>query len=385
MSTVSAAKVSVPEPLLRWTPLAAGSAILFVICYGIFTLVRQYFLDNGQPLDISRAQAVTFPLFGILVYLISRAFAPLRVLLILGCVSAGLLGVFYAYNYQLFANSSFVIATLNDDPFSSETRIFRKVIERESGQSGGVDVLSYYTSIADASGAKSLLAEDARTQGVVWGSRRWLNVTLGESGESSSISRFGANWMNEDLGGLKIIERVPWIGLSFKPVRQTASFLSAFFHGSPEMLKYAAQMKAPWTSYAHRGAAYLALGNHNLRQALQRDRYNPIELECAAENYRLGLSLVRSQDNHELNSALRNNLGVAWYLQGVLEGVKTLRSEGRAQITAAVKIPQRFKRRAPTFSSPKTAWENFQTIRIIQRKKSATRVTSELTNNAGLK
>lgn len=340
--------------------------VLFTAAVGAFVSTRQYLLMNAEPLDVSRAQAIAFPIFALFLYFVARIVAPVKGIVLAAVTALGVFGIAYAYNYHLFAGSSFVVATLGDDSFASETRIFKKVIEAESKRTGGVSVTPFYTGLHTAAGAQEILQDDDRTKGVVWGTRRWLNVTLSESVQSRRLQDFSAVWVGE-YGGLKIVEKVPWIGLSYKPIRQTAEFLSAVFHGSTEMLQFAAQMQAPWTSYAHRGLAYLYLGNQQLKTALGGQRYNFAAMDCAIASYQAGWALVQTGDNPELKAALLNNLAVGTYLQGVYEDQKQLRKKGRKDLALAIRQPKVGKgSKQKKFDSPKVAWENFQFFRVHQ-------------------
>ena len=80
-------------------------------------------------------------------------------------------------------------------------------------------------------------------------------------------------------------------------------------------------MRAFWTTYAHRAYPWFINGNRHLLDALDGDFNEPAELDCALIAYKRALSfLVNPSDNPELFGAIMNNTGIAFALQGYLEG-----------------------------------------------------------------
>ena len=285
--------------------------------------------------DISYIQLLVFPLLLFVFYRFS--FLKLRVprLVLLAALLCAVFATAFSFTYLPARGGVFLVARLAGDSHEINSRLFRAKIHADASMLANshrpAAVRRYFREISSLREAAEALKGRKDRRALVWGNRRWLNVSL-KRREPKSLDELEIPAAHEWLRALRLVLTVPVIGLSYNPPNETGGFLALLFSGlaggsrgtvlSPSQelhLRDAGEMVAAWTSFAHKAYPYLLLGNHYLAQAFSREAYQAGEMHCALRAYLRGLSFLRPGNNPDLEAALHNNLGVALAARYVME------------------------------------------------------------------
>lgn len=286
--------------------------------------------------DISYIQLIAFPFLLFLFYRLSFCGRRIPAPVLLAALLCALCATAFSFTYLPARGGVFLVAKLADDPHEISSRLLRAKISDDAAMlaehENPAAVRRYFREIASVQEADEFLGGHRDRHALVWGGKRWLNVSLQGRG-AKSLEELGVSGAHEWFSGLRLVSGVPAFGLSFNPHNESAGFLAILFsalggnrHGpaltfSQELyLRDAGEMLARWTSFAHKAFPYLLVGNHHLLQALDPDSYQPGEMRCALRAYSRALSFLRPRDNPYLQAALHNNLGIALFVRHVMEG-----------------------------------------------------------------
>lgn len=347
-----------------------GIYILFLSCV-VFLGARWYFAHSAKLLDIARAQVFAFPLFVAGLWFVSdRSMALLRPLLA-SVVVIGLTAVGFTYNHHTYVSSAIVVAPLQQDSFATQTRITQDALEAASRRMRGQKFLTTYEKVSSQFDAEALLKRNQKLAGVVWGNSRWLTISFAEETKAIAIGSMTDGAWSKPVEKLQVVTKLPSIGISYNPLRETALFLSLITMQSETSLRAASELQATWSTYGHRPYADLLLGNFYLQQVLQNVHYNYGDLDCAIRAYQQGWQRINAKDNLELKQALLNNLAVATYVQGIFEHDKELRTRSRTWLAMASRPVGVKKKHRATSDASTIAQANFLEIRnvVLQKKK----------------
>lgn len=258
-----------------------------------------------------------------------------RLLLALGVGAAALMSLGTQLTQQK-GSGWIAVAALNGDERGGATRSLAVEVSRSAKRlfpdallkiaqignhsAAGLEVIRLRSGPAKLDEALSYFNDNPRLTLLIWGSPRWLNVTFNPG--AALLTNEGA--FNSWVEGLnfEFIHSVPVIGFSFNPLSETANFLSALAvafgkqgrAAAPEkidILRFAAQHEALWSSYAHRAFAWWLLGNLEVQSAAESKFLEPGELLCAIESYTRARAMLRYGDNPELLAAVLNNRAFA--------------------------------------------------------------------------
>ena len=247
-----------------------------------------------------------------------------------------LLGGVLTYSHVDLAQGAFVVARFEEDALEKETKIFRDRIRKTVGWGGITLVGSHYDSVRNESEARGLLVSNRKLGGVIWGTPRWLNVSLQQHPPLRLFEGAGEAFASDyalpqKYRQLKIITFVSGTGLSTSAEYPTVEFLGglaqvwrAYLNAltSPqsedsfEMLtRSLAAVKGRWTTFSHRALPMWMTGTFHLRRAVVGDMDSPGELSCAIRAFTAALAQLRPGDNPELKVAVLNNLALAYIIR----------------------------------------------------------------------
>lgn len=164
-----ALSVAYSRPSLR----VLGALLLLSVCIAVGIAV----LDVGRS-NHGLIQLVLFPIVLLLMSGLSlhNVTIPRGVLVVAGL--GGLCGALCTYTGVDLAPGAFVVAQLQEDRSDSDVAITRDRIRRPLGGAGLVLVGSLAQQIHSDREAREFLSQRSRLGGIVWGSARWVNVSL---------------------------------------------------------------------------------------------------------------------------------------------------------------------------------------------------------------
>ena len=374
------------------TRLSTLTAALTVGLVAIAAIIRIPALGAATEADLTLLQAIALPLFVAVLFKWEIFGVRIPRGLLIASATCAVLALVYSYSAPA-EGGNFLVARLVGDEFEADTRVFRDklnhALREEQGRHGPRGV-RFHASIKDHSSAASYFAQDAGPLAVVWGSKRWINVTFNPSMSMSFDAEVMEAW--KSLTGLSLVTKVPAIGLSFNPDGDTTLFLARLLAGVSDAgfsggegsdlvsdpsrldrvlsdLQAAGAMRAGWTLFAHRAFPYWVMGNLHLARALANGGYEQGELRCAIDFYSRARLLLRYGDNPELLAAILNNRGFAHFVLGSKEGQPALRKLALKEFLVAARLgrirnPYGFK-----YAATGVARKNFEVVRHRQKKK----------------
>lgn len=314
-------------------PLSTIVCLLVLVVAG--RLASPFLVSQVDP--ISAFQYVAFPIVAafFLCFRVKGARLPRSVVLL--SVAFVVCGAASTFTHLGARGNTVVIARLKDDTLQSRTSVLKEHLERSSPVRSPARYQQDPATPKDSKAVRQILETYPGVTAVVWGSSRWLQIDFQQSAPrflSSFPEGSYGEFLEKRYGApdLLIATGVERIGLSFEPATDTAKFISELLairnfqttaperHHDPEQrLRAVALLQAGWTSNAHRAYPQFHLGTLHLLDVLSFDEYSPGELRCAIRALSGGLVQLRPGDNTELKAALLNNLGVAYFVQGISE------------------------------------------------------------------
>jgi hypothetical protein len=246
------------------------------------------------------------------------------------------LGGILTYSHVDLARGAFVVARFEEDALEKETKIFRDRIRKTVGWNGLTLVGSHYESVRNHDEALALLSSNRKLGGVIWGTPRWLNVSLQHYSNlplfEGAGDAFASDYaISKKYRQLKIITSIPGTGLSTSAEHPTVEFLGRLAQvwsqymdalTSPlseirfEMLtRSLAGVKGRWTAFSHRALPMWMTGTYHLRRAVTNESDSYGETSCAIRAFNAALSQLRPSDNPELKVAVLNNLALAYFIR----------------------------------------------------------------------
>ena len=309
------------------------------ISYGailLFFLIDIAVVSGAIEFDLATVQLIFAPLvvFLISTISISDVKVPWKATLI------ALLLVFACF---LFVHSTpstkdgpILVARFDKDPFNSQSYIFKNNLNEVLAQTSEIETKSLSRRFQTQEEAKEYLSAHKGIAALIWGSKRWLNVNF-QREKAFELSQSNCSSLFDYFSGLKLINNVSWIGLSYEPLKGTTEFLGNLFAGQVPLEQYAIDSRSmrsiflkkhliragtlweQWTSPSHKGLPLMLLGNYLIVEALQHPQYEPEMFKKAIKHYSSALLYVKTEDNPQLHRAVYSNLGIATYIRSRLE------------------------------------------------------------------
>lgn len=342
--------------------------LLLCISFVVFFCARWYFAHSSSLLEIAKAQIFAFPLFVAALWSFNERSTLLLRWSFAFVVVIGLTAVGFAYSHRTIGSRTVLIAPLQNDSFATQTRITQDTFEEASRRIGGIAFTTTYDTVSSEQNAQALLAKNHHTDAVVWGDTRWLHITFADQAQSEQIGINGGGEWGKKFRKLQMVTGVPSIGVSYNPLRASATFISLVTASSEGALRAASELQAAWTTYAHRPYADLLLGNLHMHQAFQNSAYQYGDMDCAIRAYQKGWSRAKAKDNLELKNALLNNLAIATYIQGTVEHDKEARLRARTWLGSLSRQPKSVRRGSQRRDISKIALENVVELRSFVTK-----------------
>ena len=206
---------------IRFLALAAVISVFGAIGIAVFG-------GSVQARIFTQLVVLPFLLFALSKMVIDSVRLP-RIIVGAACLAA-LTGAVIRYGDVVLIPGSLLIARFENDRLGSQTSIVRDKIRSVVG-SGAVAKVGTLESVIDSpTEALTVLAAHPKILGVVWGSDRWLNVSL-RVPEPYALSNLpdgtlGALYLKaHKMRDLKLVTGVPMFGLSKSMDYETALFL----------------------------------------------------------------------------------------------------------------------------------------------------------------
>lgn len=260
----------------------------------------------------------------IVVWLAPKPKATILVLLIGSCFA-----LVDAVLSQRIPRADFLVAARQDDPHLGVTRIFAKNLAGAIGANGPTVAIAPVR-VATRRAAQQLLRDHPSTKAVLWGTQRWLRVSMRPTSPQSLASLLlPAVHLPDWLLDAQIVPGIDDVGLRLEKSGSSTLFLRDLLHGVflgtnlasdaryIAALEGATSWSSGWSTRAHQAYPHLLLGNAYFTKAVRMSFNSSQMLGCAALAYRRGLALMQAQDNPPLYFGLRNNLAVLQILRWV--------------------------------------------------------------------
>lgn len=295
---------------------------------------------GGLMADRARLQLLALPL-------VIALFSQIKVCgqrmprLGLGLVAvAGLGGAVFTYTHVDLAEGAFVIARLTEDELGSESKITRDRVRQVVGREAAALVGTHHAALQSVSEARALLDSDGHLGGVMWGTPRWVTLSLAREPEIT-LDRLvpekpdrGREW--QKLRAMKVVTAVPRVGMSGSSDPATVEFVGKLvpmwrifysallapeeYPSFEQSVRNVSAIKARWTSFSHRALPMWMTGSYHLVRALGEDVPEYGEIQCALAAFKAARAQLRPGDNVELEAAVFNNHGVAVFADSLVSG-----------------------------------------------------------------
>jgi len=278
---------------------------------------------------------------------------------LIAAVAGTVLGATLQLSQGSLASGAFLVSTVSDKDLRQEAKIYRDRLKRSLRRDAESLIGVYPGVIRDAASARRALEQAPVLGGLIWGSSRWVSVTL-RGYEPLELSSFPVGSVARDLlvsrgaFDLQILRSVPSIGMSHGHERGTVHFIgevvkawrripevtkigaaSGEFEGELEAL---ARTQARWSSRVHIALPLWLAGTVHLVRAIETESLQQGELLCALSKLREAIMQFRTHDNPALEMAVRNNYALALLTQAqyVTDGRK-LEKKAHRQFAAAMR------------------------------------------------
>jgi hypothetical protein len=242
-------------------------------------------------------------------------------------------GAAFRFSHVALSNGAFLVSALRSDKdLQQESKIYRDKMRRALGAGGDLLVGLYNGKIVDAAQARVVLDRSPQLGGIVWGSMRWMNVSL-QSYPALAFSTFEETSAAHDylqrhsVPDLLIVRSVPSVGISHADQRASVAFLSGaarLWRDVPHVLVPRrdraefdsvaiglGRMRARWTSRAHLGFPLWLAGTRHLVRAIEGAELDVGELRCAVRRLKQAAKMCRGQGSPHLETAVRSNYALA--------------------------------------------------------------------------
>jgi hypothetical protein len=322
-------------------PLVALSLLAYPLLYG-----AGVFASGSVPGDHARLQLLLFPLVFALLTRVTMygVKVPRWVFGIaaLGCVC----GAIFTYTHVDLARGAFVVARFAEDTLETETKITRDRIRLSVGPGAAALVGSHHEPVVSRGDARRVLEGNWHLGGLVWGTPRWLTVSLARHPNISVgvINRLAETGKPQaaSLSGFTLITSVDEIGISGSSDPATVEFIGRLIplwanfstvltgrDGAKHLEQNGAEhfeqsirslslVKARWTSFSHRALPMWMTGTYHLAHILMSGEIERGEVLCALTAFEAARAQLRPGDNPELEAAILNNHGIAVYLDALV-------------------------------------------------------------------
>jgi len=268
-------------------------------------------------------------------------------------------------------DDSILVARFDKDPFNTQAYIFKDNLNNVIAQVSDLEVKSISRRFSSQEEAKKYLDAHKGVVALIWGSKRWLNVNFSKE-KAFELSQSNCSSFFARFSGLKLINNISWIGLSYEPLKGTREFLGSLFAGRLPLEEYAKDSKSmrsiflkkhlmraatlweQWTSPAHRSLPLMLSANYLVVEALQNPQYNAALFKKAIKRYSSAALYVKREDNPQLYSAIYSNLGIATYIRSRLEK----KPKGR-------KLAVKFLKKAAALDTPAEYAKDLGDVRLV--------------------
>ena len=304
-----------------------------------------------------------FPLLLILLSALSlRGVRLPRVLVGLSAIGV-LCGALVRYSDVGLETGAFGVVRFESDSLENKTRIFRDNVRTFVGEKSASVVGILSAEVRTEAEAQKLLEERPQLGGVIWGSERWLNISMRPMPPVSLSTlppgSFAQRRMQElGISDLQVISQIPWVGFSkgldsatFEYVgmliRATRIFSQILREGGTsveyeQVLLNGALLRANWTSIEHVAAPKWMLGTLYLMRAVSGPDLEWGDLLCAEAAFRSARLMLRSGGNPTLLAAILNNESIVRLMKG--EGAQNpdvVRKSVRSRLQTALNAKKR--------------------------------------------
>lgn len=298
-------------------------------------------LLGGDALTRGIVQLCIAPLF---VLLFSRVgFNGIRMpRLLVGFALIGVLtGAVARYSERTGESGNVLIATFASDPLRSNVRVLRENINRQITREGGALVEFADRSITSQGDARRFLAEHPERGGIIWGSIRWINLTLQPSPPvrlaDLPVESIGHTVMRDyGIADLQLITSVPELGISMGLNAATLEFLGRIIplvrdasrrlstlNEDPlfeQGLRMASSPRADWLSLGHRAIPMALTGTYHLLRAISGETLQEGELSCAEISFKMARAQIPAKDNPEFMALILNNEAIVDFFRAASRG-----------------------------------------------------------------
>lgn len=382
--------MSIRVSTIRFLALAAVISVFGAIGIAVF---------GGSVQARIFTQLVVLPvlLFALSKMVIDSVRLP-RIIVGAACLAA-LTGAVIRYGDVVLIPGSLLIARFENDRLGSQGSIVRDKIRSVVG-SGAVAKVGTLESVIDSpTEALTVLAAHPKILGVVWGSDRWLNVSL-RVPEPYALSNLpdgtlGALYLKaHKMRDLKLVTGVPMFGLSKSMDYETALFLGRLLEPLNEYgralvasndsieferkIREVAAIKSTWTSFAHRSFPMWMTGTYHLTRALRSSDVENGDLVCALTSFRAAKAQLRSRDNPALEAAILNNEAILRLVRSDM-GLDAKKQRTIAQ--EALIGASRLKSQPNAFTEEVHVWgvirHNLEVVRAAQKRERVEDKTDE--------
>ena len=308
---------------------------------------------------VVRSNVQLLVLFILIIPLSRILYGDIRIprVLLLGALLATLTGALLRDAASTVSNDTFVIAQLKQDKLQVESKILRDGMRRSVSSLPLLRVGTIDRAISTRLDAEMVLLNDNHINGVVWGTQRWVNVSLRVAPEISLNALNPASYARDFLtrnrvANLRVIIAIPLVGMSNATSLATSDFIGRLAdvwgtfpkallaaQEQPDVdldldleqkLRAMARLKAAWTSPAHRAVPMWMTGTYHLMRAVSGVELSSGELKCALRSFEAARAQLRPTDNPDLTIAIENNLAIATVLQAGV-GLETKQARRQAQ------------------------------------------------------
>lgn len=319
--------------------LIVSTGTLWAMLVGSFFLFRYHVIPGLPELSHSHLQMLFFPLVLLLLWRMRHAALGIPVQVFLAVAVCGFFSIWFVHTVFSSGYGAFHIARLTDDPYETQSRIFREGLNSYFSWNSTVYGYRYWEAIGSRSAAEAVLAAEQDLRVLIWGNQKRIHLTFGSTKTETLASILGVEGSTALLD-MEFITRIPIVGLPFEPHDAVQEYLALLFSGMLPIaqnevvisgamgmrheldLRAAAGTVSYWRTVEHRGFAWWILGNYYLRKALAEPASRRGYLDCSSRAFTVAASYVQRHENPELFAAIHNNYALMQLIKRYLSGGK---------------------------------------------------------------